>query len=453
MDRRKEGRRIMSSPTHKPAVENLFGVRKDEYVAVAWSFVYFFCVLSSYYMLRSVRETMAAAVGAINIPWLFSGTFIAMLLVAPIFGWVASRFPRKRFLPWVYYFFASNILLFWFGFSRALETSGDFVWLGVAFFIWLSVFNLFVVSVFWSFMADIYTKAQSRRVFGLISAGGSAGALVGPLATSELVVVIGFHNLLPISAVILLFGVVCITQLRHWVETEHVDDIAETAASEKPLGGSLLAGATELFRTPYLLVISVASIIASLLGTALYMFMIDLVSSAYANPDQRTQVFARIDAVTNFLALFMQMLVVKQAVARFGVGLTLAVMPVVSIIGFALLALNPAFIVVAVLQVVRRSVGFGLSKPANDMLYSVVPPEQKYKSKNFIDTAIYRGGDLVGTWTIRALLPLGIPVISLVLLPFAAIWVICALWLGREYRRRDDAMSPAPAVAEPKTNN
>ena len=441
----------MSSTTLQKHMEDLFGVRKDEFVAVAWSFVYFFCVLSSYYMLRSVRETMAAAVGAVNIPWLFSGTFIAMLLVAPVFGWIASRFARKRFLPWVYYFFASNILLFWLGFSSALRTSGDFVWLGIAFFIWLSVFNLFVVSVFWSFMADIYTKAQSRRVFGLISAGGSAGALIGPLATSELVVVIGFQNLLPISAVILLFGVVCITQLRHWVETEHVDDIADTAASEKPLGGRLLAGATELLKTPYLLVISVTSIIASLLGTALYMFMIDLVSAAYSGPDERTQVFARIDAATNFLALFMQLLVVKQAVARLGVGLTLAVMPAVSIIGFALLAFNPAFVVIAVLQVVRRSVGFGLSKPTNDMLYSVVPPEQKYKSKNFIDTAVYRGGDLIGTWTIRALLPLGIPIISLVLLPFAAIWIGCTLWLGREYRRRDRASSADAAAGTPAT--
>ncbi|MDJ0758106.1 MAG: MFS transporter [Woeseiaceae bacterium] len=426
------------------ALENVFGIKKEEFTAVAWSFIYFFCVLSSYYMLRSVRETMAAAVGAVNIPWLFSGTFVAMLLVAPVFGWIASRYPRRRFLPWVYYFFAFNILLFWLGFSSAIEQSGDFVWLGVAFFIWLSVFNLFVVSVFWSFMADIYTKSQSRRVFGIISAGGSAGALLGPLATSELVVLIGFQNLLPISAAILLFGVVCITQLRRWVEAEHVDDIETTAASDKPLGGSLWAGATALYKTRFLLVICGTSIIASLLGTALYMFMIDLVGEAFSNPDERTQVFARIDAATNFLALFMQMIVVKQSVSRLGVGLTLAIMPFISIIGFALLAFNPAFVVIAILQVVRRSVGFGLSKPTNDMLYSVVPPEQKYKSKNFIDTAIYRGGDLIGTWTIRLLLPLGIPVISLVLLPFAAIWVGLAIWLGREYRRRDSALSEAP---------
>ncbi|MDJ0916262.1 MAG: MFS transporter [Woeseiaceae bacterium] len=442
----------MNNTQPASALENVFGIRKEEFAAVAWSFVYFFCVLSSYYMLRSVRESMAAAVGASNIPWLFSGTFVAMLLVAPIFGWIASRFPRRRFLPWIYYFFACNILLFWFGFSSVEDKSVEFVRLGVVFFVWLSVFNLFVVSVFWSFMADIYTKSQSRRVFGIISAGGSAGALLGPLANSELSVIIGFQNLMPISAAILLLGVVCISQLRKWVEAEHVEDIESTAASEKPLGGSLWTGAIEIFRTRFLLIICGASIIASLLGTALYMFMIDLVAETVSTTDERTQVFARIDLATNLLAFFLQMFVVKQSVSRLGIGLTLAVLPFISIIGFALLALNPAFIVIAILQVVRRSVGFGLSKPSNDMLYSVVPTEQKYKSKNFIDTAIYRGGDLIGTWTIRALWSLGIPIISLVLLPFAAIWVALAIWLGREYKRRDVALSEAP-VGAPSTTN
>jgi len=413
----------MPEPSHDSKqhffLDRVLGLERHEYYAVAWSFVYFFCVLSAYYMLRSVRETMAVEGGVQNVPWLFSSTFVVMLAVAPVFGWVASRYPRRQFLPWVYYFFVVNILIFWGGFTYAISNGVSFVWLGRAFFVWLSVFNLFVVSVFWSFMADIYTREQGRRLFGVISAGGSAGALLGPLATGGLVVTIGFHNLLPISACLLLFSVYCITRLRHWVESEHRDDIAETVASAAPLGGSLLGGIT----------------------LALYMFMTELVGEAFASTDERTRTFAFIDAATNTMAMLVQLLIVKRAVWRFGVGITLSLLPVISIAGFALVAINPSFLVVAAVQAVRRAVGFGLSKPTNDMLYSVVSAEEKYKSKNFIDTAVYRGGDLLGTWTVRALWGLGYSGISLVMLPFAALWVAIALWLGMTYRRYDNELA------------
>ena len=418
-------------------LDRVLGLQRHEYYAVAWSFVYFFCVLSAYYMLRSVRETMAVEGGVQNVPWLFSSTFLVMLAATPLFGWVASRFPRRRFLPWVYYFFVFNILVFWGGFSFAISNDLSFVWLGRAFFVWLSVFNLFVVSVFWSFMADIYTREQGRRLFGVISAGGSAGALLGPLATGGLVVTIGFQNLLPISASLLLIGVYCITRLRRWVESEHRDDIADTVASATPLGGNLLGGITHVMHSPYLAAISLASVIASVLGTALYMFMTELVGEAFAGTDERTRTFAFIDAATNTMAMLVQLLIVKRVVWRYGVGITLSLLPVISIIGFALLAINPSFLAVAAVQAVRRAVGFGLSKPTNDMLYSVVSAEEKYKSKNFIDTAVYRGGDLLGTWTVRALWGLGYSGISLVMLPFAALWVAIALWLGKTYRRYD----------------
>jgi AAA family ATP:ADP antiporter len=418
-------------------LRGVLGLEPREYYAVAWSFVYFFCVLSAYYMLRSVRETMAVEGGVQNVPLLFSSTFVVMLAATPLFGWVASRYPRRQFLPWVYYFFVANIVLFWAGFTYAIENQASFVWIGRAFFVWLSVFNLFVVSVFWSFMADIYSREQCRRLFGVISAGGSAGALLGPLTTGLLVVPIGFHNLLPISALLLLFGVFCITRLRNWVESEHLDEVTKTVASAAPLGGNLLGGVTHVLRSRYLTAISIASIIASLLGTALYMFMAELVGEAFASTDERTRTFAFIDAATNIMAILLQLLVVKRAIWRFGVGVTLSLLPAVSLLGFMMLAINPGFLFVAIVQAVRRAIGFGLSKPTNDMLYSVVTPEEKYKSKNFIDTAVYRGGDLIGTWTVKALWGLGYAGISMIMLPFAVLWGLIALWLGRAYRRRD----------------
>jgi len=425
--------------SERSLLDRVLGLERHEYYAVAWSFVYFFCVLSAYYMLRSVRETMAVEGGVQNVPWLFSSTFVVMLAVTPVFGWVASRYPRRRFLPWVYYFFVINILLFWAGFSYAISNGLSFVWLGRAFFVWLSVFNLFVVSVFWSFMADIYTREQSRRLFGVISAGGSTGALLGPLATGSLVVPIGFQNLLPISATLLLFGVYCITRLRRWVESEHRGELDSTMASAAPLGGTLLGGVTLVTRSKYLSAIGLASIIASLLGTALYMFMTELVGEAFASTDERTRTFAFIDAATNTMAMLVQLLIVKRAVWRFGVGITLSLLPIISIVGFALVAVNPSFLAVAAVQAIRRAIGFGLSKPTNDMLYSVVTPEEKYKSKNFIDTAVYRGGDLIGTWTVRGLWGLGFSGISIVMLPFAALWVAIALWLGKAYRNYDSS--------------
>ena len=428
-----------TNPAHKQRflLDRVLGLERHEYYAVAWSFVYFFCVLSAYYMLRSVRETMAVEGGVQNVPWLFSSTFLVMLAATPLFGWVASRFPRRRFLPWVYYFFVVNILVFWGGFSYAIHNDLSFVWLGRAFFVWLSVFNLFVVSVFWSFMADIYTREQGRRLFGVISAGGSAGALLGPLATIFLVVPIGFENLLPISASLLLFGVYCISRLRRWVESEHRDEITSTMATAKPLGGNPFGGITHVLGSRYLTAISIASIIASLLGTALYMFMAELVGEAFATTDERTRVFAFVDFATNAMTMLVQLLVVRHSVRYFGVGVTLSLLPIFSAIGFALLAINPAFLLIAVFQALRRAIGFGFSKPTNDMLYSVVTAEEKYKSKNFIDTAVYRGGDLIGIWTVKALWGLGFAGISLVMLPFALLWGAIAIWLGKAYRRRD----------------
>lgn len=417
--------------------DRFFGLERHEYFAVGWSFAYFFCVLSSYYILRPVRESMAVGSGPNTIPWLFFGTFITMLVATPIFGWVASRYPRRQFLPWVYLFFISNIVILWIVFSLAVDSGSDHVWLGRIFFVWLSVFNLFVVSVFWSFMADIYTREQGRRLFGVITAGGSIGALVGGAATSILVLRIGFQNLFPIAATLLLIAIFCITRLRTWVERSISQEVVESAASAKPLGGNPFSGITHVFSSRYFTAIAISSVIASLLGTALYMFMAQLVEQAIANTDEQTQFFSNINNWTNLLSLIGQLLLVKHVVHRFGIGVSLSMLPIVSVAGFILLAVEPTLAIVALLTVLRRALGFGFSKPTSDMLYSVVTPEEKYKAKNFIETALYRGGDLIGIWTIRFMSGLGIAGISIVMLPFAVLWGLVALWIGSDYRRRD----------------
>ena len=412
------------------------GIKPSEFVAVAWSFVYFFCILSAYYMLRSVRETMAIVSGVENIPWLFTGTFTAMVLATPVFGWITSRYRRRTFLPWVYYFFIANILLFFVAFTWYMDEELTRLWAARSFFVWLSVFNLFVVSVFWSFMADIWSTEQSRRLFGVISAGGSTGAFVGPLMTSVLVVPIGFENLLPLSAMLLAFSVYCLHRLRRW-SLQQGSDSRSSAESSRPLGGSAFGGIKLVLTTPYLAAIAASMLCAMFLGGAMYMYMAELISVSFPDTDHQTRIFALIDATSNALSFIGQFVLVKFAVQKFGIGITLAILPLVSMAAFALLAANPVFIVIAVFQVVRRGLAYGIAKPASDMLYSVVSREAKYKAKNFIETAVWRGGDVVATWTIRSLAGIGLTGVSLVCIPIAIVWTLLAMWIGRDYLRRD----------------
>jgi AAA family ATP:ADP antiporter len=360
-------------------------------------------------------------------------------MATPVFGWVASRFPRKVFPPWVYYFFIANIIIFFAAFTYVDANNLNEVWIARAFFVWLSVFNLFVVSVFWSFMTDIYSKEQCRRLFGVISAGGSTGALLGPIVTSFLVVPIGFRNLLPLSALLLLVSVYCVYRLRRWTSANESGAQREAVVSDAPLGGSPLAGIKRVFTSSYFSLIALALLLTNFLGGVTYMFMAEMVDVTFDSTDRHTQVFALLDAATNVFSFIGQLLIVRFSVRRLGIGKTLAVLPIVSIIGFALLAVNPVFAILATLQVLRRSIGFGLSKPTSDMLYSVVSPESRYKAKNFIDTAVYRFADVAATWTIRLMgtLGMGLSSISMVCVPLAAIWAALALLIGRKYNDRD----------------
>ncbi len=411
-------------------------IRGQEFAAVIWSFLYFFFVMSSYFMLRSVREMLAVEGGVQNIPWLFTGTFFVMLLATPAFGWVASRYPRKSFIPWVYYFFAANMLLFFAAFTFAQNTGMSLLWIGRAFFVWISVFNLFVVSIFWSFMADIYDKEQGRRLFGLISAGGSAGAIVGPLLTQQLVVLVGFKNLLPISALLLLTSVYCVYQLRKWVRGTQ-SEVQSSVETGTALGGTAWAGLRLVAQKPYFRAVVMVFLCANFLGGAMYMAVAQVVGETVANADARTQLFARLDFFTNVLALLLQSLAVRSVVRKIGVGWSLTVLPLMSIVGFILVAINPIFLILIAFNAIRRGITFGITKPTTDMLYSVVTPEEKYKAKNFIETTVYRGSDLVATWSIRALSGIGISGVALLCLPIAALWTILVLWIGKEYKRLD----------------
>lgn len=409
-------------------------VRQDEVPALVWAFVYHFSLLCGYYIVRPIRDEMGIAGGVEHLQWLFLGTFLAMLAVVPVFGWLTSRFSRRRFLPYAYLFFIANLLLFFFWFRSGVPHAQ----VARVFFIWVSVFNLFVVSVFWSFMTDIFSETQSKRLFGPIAAGGSLGALTGPVIAGALATAVGVTNLLPISAAFMALALVCIRRLLVWQSRlSDVDARQAVESQERALPGGLWDGIRLVVRSPYLLGICVLILLYTTLSTFLYFQQAEIVRDSFSDSAQRTTVFAGMDFAVNALTLTLQVFVTGRLVAWLGVPWTLALVPLLLIVGFSALALAPVLAVLVVVQVLRRSGNYALTKPTREMLYVVISREEKYKAKNFIDTAVYRGGDAVSAWLfagIRAF-GLGLAQTALVAVPIAALWAWVAFRIGRQHDR------------------
>jgi AAA family ATP:ADP antiporter len=418
-------------------------VEPHEVRAMLWSFAYFFCLLAAYYVLRPLRDEMGVAGGVRNLHWLFSATFVVMLAAVPLFGAVVARLPRRRFIPLVYHFFAANIAIFW------LLLWFDIARIEVArvFFVWISVFNLFAVSVFWSFMADLFTSEQGKRLFGFIAAGGSAGALCGPLLTVWLVGTIGPVNLLVIAALLLEAAVLAAMALERAApqRTQAIPGGAARSAPQSPIGGGALSGFVLLVRSPYLAGIALWVLLLSLAGTFLYFMQANIVAAASDDPAVRTRIFASIDLAAGILTLVVQLLVTGRIIERFGVGRAAAFLPFVFVLGFGALAALPALALVIAFQALQRTANFALSNPAREVLFTVVDREEKYKAKYLIDGVVFRGGDAFSGWVFNGLRAAGMELsaIAAVTVPVAAGWLALALALGRAQERRASGAAAA----------
>ena len=412
-------------------VKRVVNVEASELTALLWSFVYFFSLLCGYYIVRPMRDEMGVAGGVENLQWLFTGTFVVMLCAVPAFGWLTSRYPRKQFLPYVYYFFIANLVIFFVLFKSGVTHA----YIARAFFIWASVYNLFVVSVFWSFMVDCFSPSQAKRLFGFIAAGGTAGALAGPALTATLSIPLGPTNLLLVSAAFLGVAVVCIEKLTGWKEASAESrPTGEKGNDERAMGGSILAGFELVLRSPYLLGICVLMLLFTTLATFLYFQQAQIIRDNFADSAQRTAVFAAIDLAVNALTLGFQVFLTARIVKRLGVAWTLALIPLLLGAGFLVLGFAPILAVLIVIQVVRRAGNYAIMRPAREMLYSVVNEEEKYKAKNFIDTAVYRGGDAVSAWGYAGLtgvLGLSLSAVAYVAVPLAALWAWVSYALGK----------------------
>jgi AAA family ATP:ADP antiporter len=410
------------------ALERVVAVRPEEARALLWSFAYFFCLLAGYYVLRPLRDEMGIAGGVKNLPWMFTATFVAMLAAVPVFGAVVAKLPRRRFIPLVYHFFVANIAIFWLLLTLGVARED----VARVFFVWISVFNLFAVSVFWSFMADVFSSEQGKRLFGFIAAGGSAGALLGPLVTVAIVGAIGPANLLIVAAVMLELAVLCAQRL------EFADPAPAAIAEAKGLGGGWLAGLAMVLRSPYLAGIALWVFFLSLAGTFLYFQQANIVAAASTDPAVRTRIFASIDLAIGILTILVQFFATGRLIGLFGVGRAAAFLPLVFGLGFLALAWTPQLLVVIAFQAIQRTANFAISNPAREILFTVVDREEKYKAKNVIDIVVFRGADAVSGWLFALLRGAGLELaaISLATVPVAAIWFALALVLGRAQDRR-----------------
>ncbi|BDU17405.1 NTP/NDP exchange transporter [Lysobacter auxotrophicus] len=375
-------------------IARTFGVAEGEERPVLTGALLFFVMFAGYFMLRPVRETMGVAGGVDNLQWLFTGTFLATLAAMPLFGWIASKVPRRRILPWTFGFFAVNLALFALGFQRDPEN----VWIARTFYIWISVFNLIAISVIWSVCVDLFPSAQAKRLFALMAAGASLGGLVGPLLGIALVGPIGHAGLLWLAAALLLVGIGIARHLQHWRDAQPVRDELTAQARARPLGGHPFAGITTVLRSPYLLGISLFVLLLASVSTFLYFEQARLVEMKFPNRDDQTRVFGTIDAIVQSLTILSQLFITGRLVQRLGMAALLVAVPVVTMLGFVWLAFAPTFAVLAVVMVVRRAGEYAFVRPGREMLFTVVPTEAKYKAKNFIDSVVYRGADAVSGW-------------------------------------------------------
>lgn len=401
---------------------------EDEVRGMLWATAYGFLVMLSYYILRAVRDEISAADRG-NLQILWTAVFFVMLVAVPAYSWLTSKMSRGRFVPWANRFFIACLVGFWASLVFLPEAARP--WIDRAFYVWSSVFALFVVTVFWGLVADCFDSSQAKRLFGFIAVGSSVGGIVGSTVTALLASQVPVFYLLLIACVPLEMGSWCAGVLHRRFATGNVRADGE---SEKPLGGDAWSGMKAVFANRFLLGIATFIALMTFASTVLYFQQAHVVGEAFSDRGERTAFLARIDLVVNVLTIFLQVYLAARLMRWIGAGLSLAIIPAAVALGFLALGVYPTLWALVAVQVAYRVGRYGLTKPAREFLFTTVSREEKYKSKAFIDAAVYRGGDLVSGWIYAGLAAVGLSVgaISLVAFPFALVWTVIGLGLGRK---------------------
>jgi len=447
----------MSQPAAASGRIERFRAALGESPPLLWSFLYFFCLLSGYYVLRPVRDAMGASsdVAAVFPPVLIAFftergiplkdlvlqvlstcTFLLILLAQPLYGALVSRFPRRVFLPALFGAFIACL----FGFYALFNS--DIAGRGMAFFLWVTVFNVFSVSVFWAFMADVFSSTDARKYYGYIGAAGTVGAFTGPIITRALAEQVGLANLMLVSAGFLAVCMLCILRLRRWAVQR---EAALGRDNESAMGGDILAGLKLIAREPLLRWLAVMVFLGVGVGQLLYNQQAEIARTAFTTAEARTAYYAGIDIAVNVLTLVVQLLFTRALLSRYGLLPVLMIPMVVLLLGFAVLTASPLPIVVGIVQVVTRSNEFSLLKPGRETIYTRVDRQWRYKAGAAIDTAFYRGGEISFSWIYKALSMFGAHVVFGVGLIVAGLMTTSVWRLLREERKLpDDAPHKEP---------
>ena len=417
----------------KRILAKIVDFKPSEMRALLLAFVFNFVVLGGYYVIRPIRDEIGADRGVENLPWMYTGTLIGMLIANALYAAIVARMSRRQFIPVAYRFAIANLFVF-FLLMRWMPAAQERAILAPIFFIWVSVFNLFATTMFWSFMADVFTPEQGKRLFGFIAVGGSIGGIAGGFVTSSLAGKLSTGLFLLITAVMLEIAAQCVSRFP-------ADFRAHDKHSEEPIGGKFWEGATHIARSPYLLGLAAFLIIYTITNTWAYFQQSDLTGHQLHDRAARTSFLANIDIAVNTITVLIQIFVTGRLMKWFGVGITLVLMPLLSGIGFAAIGFAPILTVLATFQILRRATGFALLRPAREVLFTVLRREDKYKAKSLIDTFGYRLGDITGAWSYPLMqwFGLGLVGISWVAVPFAAIWCVLSIWLGGKQRQLADA--------------
>ncbi|HUF19534.1 MAG TPA: MFS transporter [Burkholderiales bacterium] len=425
-------------------LQRFTNIRREEVGPAIVAGLFFFCVLTALMVIRPAREALGMQRGIEALRWLFMGTVLITLLVNPIVGWLVSRFRRLVFLAATYLFFAFGLVVFYLLLVLTPEAIGQRT--GQVFYVWFSVFNLFATMLFWALMADRFTLEQSKRLFGAIAVGGTLGAIFGPWLASQLARPFGTPILLLVAAgflVLALGAAGWVTRLR----SDRTDGgLSAEQAGESVIGGSAWEGLQSVVRSPYLIGICGYVLILAVIVTFLYFTRLQMVAALGTDVDMRTTMFARIDLITQVTTLVLQAIVTGHLMKRLGVSVTLALLPITAMLGFLGLAIVGSLVALIAFEATFRAVQRGIMRPSRETLYTVVPRTDRYKAKAFIDTFIYRTGDVVGAQTEGLLVRLGMGLTALatVAIPLAAAWMALGIWLGYAQRARANATEAQP---------
>ena len=413
-------------------MRSAWAIEPHELPAVVAAFLLFFCIMAGYFAVRPVRDTVGTLMGTDRLANLWIGTAAASVLVIPVYGWLVARFRRSVFLPWTYAAVAVSLAIVGLAFRGG--TPG--LRLSQFFWIFISVLNLFTISVFWSFLVELFRSEQTKRLFGIIAAGGTAGALAGPLVTDVAVARIGNSGILFLGAGMFALAIVCQKALIVvWASREPARPSGDALLPDEAIGGSMFAALPLVLKSPYVLGITLFVVLISAANTFLYFDQLRLVTEAYADAGARTRFFARLDWIVQSLTIVSQLFLTGYIASRLGLVALLSVVPIVTAFAFGALAISNTLPLVVLSIVTRRFGQFAFVRPGREMLWSALDKETKYKAKNFVDVPVYRAADAVFAQLERGIhaVGLGSRTVAIVGAVAAVIWAVNGWWLGRRH--------------------